>query len=323
MEKFKNVINRMRGGEDLGLDRSVASGRQNSINKDGTYNVERKTGKLFGNFQPYHWIITISWTRYLLVLISFYVIMNIAFASVYFIIGTQELSGILGNTAFEKWLSCFFFSAQTFTTVGFGGIHPTGIPANFVATLEAFIGLMTFALATGTLYGRFSKPVSKIQYSDKIIIAPFKGGTALQFMVANQLNSSLVEMEAKVILSWTDTEDVLKNGSNATRKFQQVALEVDKIAMFPFNWIINHPIDEESELYGKKFSEIQERDFEVFVLLKGFDDVFSQTIYSRKSYQIDSFIYGAKFKKPFYINSKGLTVLDLTQIGMYDEMVLE
>ncbi len=314
MSKIRNAIDRMRAGEDIGLDRSAQKGRQRTVNLDGSYNMERKTGRLLGNFNPYHWVITTSWTHYWLVVFGFYGVMNVLFATAYYFIGVDQLNGMQGNDAFTQWLYCFFFSAQSFTTVGYGGIHPVGKLANFVATFEAFTGLMTFALATGTLYGRFSKPVSRIKYSDKILIAPYKDITGMQFMVANELETTLMEMETRVNLSWMDEDEK----GIPVRRFQLGKLEFDKIAMFPTSWVINHPIDEESALFGKSLDEIKKMDFEVFVLLKGFDDVFSQTIYSRHSFIAEQFIYGAKFRRPFSINDKGKMVMDLTTVGDYD-----
>jgi inward rectifier potassium channel len=186
--------------------------------------------------------------------------------------------------------------------------------ANLVATLEAFTGLMTFALATGTLYGRFSKPVSRIKYSKNAIFAPYKDITGLQFMVANETSSSLMEMEARVSISWMEDDGT----GNMIRRFAQVPLEIDKIALFPTSWILNHPIDEESVLYGRSVEEIKRMDLEIYVLLKGFDDVFSQTIYNRHSYLVEDFIYGAKFRKPWLINDQGRIVMDLTKVGDYD-----
>lgn len=139
------------------------------------------------------------------------------------------------------------------------------------------------------------------------------------FMVANELDSSLVEMEARVIFSWNDTND----DNKLVRRFQQATLEIDKISMFPTSWVINHPIDEESIFYGRSPEDIARLEMEVFILLKGFDDVFSQTIYSRNSYTANQFVFGAKFRRPFHVNEKGKIVLDLTQVGVYDKVPME
>lgn len=325
MSIVRKAINRMRSGEDLGLDRNTGSGRQRTINPDGSYNMERKTGRLFGNFFLYHWLLTTSWTNYWLSVLGFYFVMNVLFATAYYITGVNTLNGMQGNDEFTKFVYCFFFSAQSFTTVGYGAINPITEFSNFIATIEAFTGLMTFALATGTLYGRFSKPVSRIKYSPNIIIAPFRDMTGMQFMIANELNTSLMEMEARVNLSWSEEDTDPQTGElngKTIRRFQQVKLEIDKIMMFPTNWVINHPIDEESALYGKTLQEIQQMDFEIYILIKGFDDVFSQTIYSRHSYMANQFVWGAKFKRPFHINDHGRMVMDLTKVGEYDKVDL-
>jgi inward rectifier potassium channel len=276
--------------------------------------MERVTGQLFGNFTLYHWLITTTWNRFWLVAFGFYGVMNIIFASIYYWLGIDSLSGMHGMDPMNHFLYSFFFSVQSFTTVGYGDIHPIGITSNFVATIEAFLGLMTFALATGTLYGRFSKPTHRIKYSENIIIAPYNDITGMQFMIANQLNSPLLEMEARINISWLEDDE---NGQ-PIRKFQQGKLQVDKISMFPTNWVINHPIDEESALYGKTLDDIHKADVEVFALIKGFEETFSQTIYSKQSYRADQFIYGAKFTRPFHLNANGRLIMDLTKVGNYD-----
>jgi inward rectifier potassium channel len=304
----------MKAGEDLGIDRTAHKGRQRTINEDGSYNMERRTGRLMGNFYLYHWLLTCPWRRYWLIVFGFYGIMNIIFACIYYAVGVDQLSGAQGSTPAIQLMHCFFFSAQSFTTVGYGGIYPVGRMANLVAVLEAFTGLMTFALATGTLYGRFSRPVSQIKYSKNVAIAPYKDITGMQFIVANEMSSSLMEMEARVNISWNEDDGT----GTMVRRFAQLKLEIDRIAMFPTSWTLNHPIDEESVLYARTPEELKKMDIEVYVLLKGFDDIFSQTIYSRHSYMADEFIYGAKFRRPWTINDQGKIVMDLTKVGDYD-----
>lgn len=318
MSVIKKMMDSMRPGEDIGLDSGARQGSQRTINPDGSYNLERITGRTFGNFYLYNWLITAPWSHYWIVAVIYYTVMNILFAIIYYMSGPGALSGIPPGSEWDIFLNCFFFSTQSFTTVGYGGIHPVGKFASGVAAIEAFTGLMTLALATGTLYWRFSKPVSRIKYSKNIVIAPFKNLTGMQFMIANESNATLMEMEARVNISWVEDEG---NGKKI-RRFSQANLEFDKITMFPTSWVINHPIDEESMLYGKSLEDIKRMNVEVFVLLKGFDDTFSQTIYNRQSFTADQFIYGAKFRRPFEINEKGKMVIDLTKVGEYDSMEL-
>src|SRR5205814_3126962 len=106
-----------------------------------------------------------SWPKFTLLVIASYTIVNTFFAVIYFLIGTQHLTNIEGATTWEKFLDAFFFSAQSLTTVGYGRVAPIGIAASSVASIESLVGLLGFALATGLLYGRFSRPTAKIVHS--------------------------------------------------------------------------------------------------------------------------------------------------------------
>ena len=312
MSKLRDRINQNRNKLDIGLDHSAEKGRQRTVNLDGSYNIKRITGETI-DFDLYHWLITTSWKHYWIVVFLFYGMVNVVFAFVYYALGIDSIGGIIHGDSLHNFLQCFFFSNETFTTVGYGGLHPTGIATSFVASLEAFLGLMSFALATGTLYGRFSKPKPRIKFSPNAIIAPFGDGTAFQFMIANLRNTNIMELEAIVNFSWVD-----KSEGDSYRRFKMLNLELSKIAMFPTNWKINHIIDEESPLYGMTLADILEKEIEAFITLKGFDETYSQTVYIRMSYTANDVIYGAKFQRPFYVGEDGQLIMDLRRVGSYD-----
>jgi len=294
--------------DDLGLDRGGQQGRQRTINLDGTYNMKR-IGEGSESFEIYHWLINTWWSHYWVAVFLFYGMVNGAFAFVYFSIGVEHFSGIIDGGVIKNLEQCFFFSVQTFTTVGYGGIHPTNMAANLVSSFEAFIGLMSFALATGTLYGRFSKANAKIKYSSNAIVTLFEGKPAIQFMIANVRSTNLMEMEATVSLSFIE---------NGQRSFKQLELQLNRIAMMPTSWTINHIINETSPAFGFSQEDIINKDVELFILMKGFDESFSQIIYSRHSYVAKEFIWGAKFESPFYIDETGLLVMNLDNVGKYN-----
>src|SRR5207237_10757152 len=109
----------------------------------------------------------------------------------------------------------FFFSAHTLTTVGYGSISPRGVEANILAAIEAMVGLMGFALATGLLFGRVSRPSARIGFSEKMLVAPYLDGASLQFRVVNQRANTLMELEAKVLLMTVENAQ-----GPATRKYK-------------------------------------------------------------------------------------------------------
>jgi inward rectifier potassium channel len=312
MSKIRDRINRNRNKLDIGLDHSAEQGRQRTVNLDGSFNIKRITGDTL-DFDLYHWLITTSWKHYWIVVFLFYGVVNGVFALAFYAIGIDSIGGIVHSDTLHDFLQCFFFSNETFTTVGYGGLHPTGVAASFVASLEAFLGLMSFALATGTLYGRFSKPRPRIKFGKNAVIAPFGEQTAFQFIIANQRNTNIMELEVIVNFSWVD-----KSNGDSYRRFKILNLELSKIAMFPTSWTINHVIDEESPMYGMTEKDFADREIEAFITLKGFDETYSQTVYIRMSYTAKDVIYGAKFQRPFYVGETGQLVMDLRKVGNYD-----
>lgn len=295
---------------DLGL--GTKTGSKRSLNRDGSFNVKRiGSGRLRG-FEIYHKLIHISWPRFFALLFLSYFAVNLVFAILYYFIGTEHLRGIEGSTSWERFLDTFFFSSQTLTTVGYGRISPVGSTSSSLAAIEAMLGLLGFALATGLLYGRFSKPESRILFSKKALISPFKGGKALMFRIANQRSNQLIEVQADLVISFK-TE-----GPN--REFFPAKLERNKINFFPLSWTLVHPIDEESPLRSLASEDYRSKEIEVFILIKAFEETFSQTVYSRHSYFCEEIIHGAKFISIIGIDDNGTRTLNVNDIDKYEEV---
>lgn len=302
---------------DLGLGSKETPQGQRIINSDGTFNLKRQGIPFLESFNFYHYLVTLTWPRFIMVVFSGYVIINAVFGLIYYLIGVENLTGITSPNSFERFLDAFFFSAQAFTTVGFGRVSPVSISANIIASLEALIGLLALALATGLLFGRFSRPVAKILFSKNAIIAPFKGMKAFQFRVANKHKSQLIDVEVTVMFSIL--EDV---GGTGVRKFYNLDLEYKKINFFPSVWTVNHPIDENSPLSTLNSDDFINGEAEIMILLKGFDDTFSQNVHSRFSYWSDEIVWGAKFNNIFGKDEDGAPIVELDRINEYNSVDL-
>ena len=159
---------RIRPTHDAGLGEKYLEESKRLINKDGSFNLKR-TGGMWKARNTYQWLISLSWPGFLGIVLLLYFIDNALFACGYLAIGIEQLSGV--NPEVGNFWSAFHFSTQTLTTVGYGALAPVGAGANMLAALEAFAGLTGFALVTGLLYGRFSKPSTKFLFSNNAIIA--------------------------------------------------------------------------------------------------------------------------------------------------------
>ena len=295
---------------DPGLTQKFTAPLRRTINKDGTFNVHRR-GTTWRDINGYLYLINMPWPGFFACVLVGYLVVNTLFALVYYALGPDQLQGGADSaTNMGHFLNAFFFSAQTLTTVGYGKISPAGTAANVVAALEAMTGLMGFALATGLLFGRVSRPSARIGYSDRMVIAPYLDGTSLQFRVVNKRTNTLMELEAKVMLMTVEGKP-----GNLKRDYRVLKLERHNVYFFPLTWTIVHPIDEHSPLYGKTADDLDRLQAEILILIKGFDDTFSQTVHSRYSYRYDEIVWGARFAPSFDVDEAGAIVLEVDQVG--------
>lgn len=286
------------------------------LNKDGTPNI-RKTGLgLLERYSWFHSMLAISGSRFFLIILVFYVVVNLLFTLLYYALGVEHLSGLDVHSELGKFVEAFFFSAQTFTTVGYGRISPVGFLTNAVAAFQALIGLLSFAVATGLMYGRFSRPTAYVRFADNALIAPYKEGTALMIRLSPFKNTTLTETQATLTLLITETE-----GEKPVNNFFILDLELSAVNALTLSWTLVHPIKEESPLYGFTDEDFKNTRGEIIVFIKAFDDMFSNTVVTRTSYTLQEFVYGAKFIPMFY-RDNDTTILDLAKLSSYEKIDL-
>jgi inward rectifier potassium channel len=296
---------------DLGFGTRVANmSEQRLLNRDGSFNTERRGLGLRASLSLYNSLLTMSWTGFAALLATAYLATNALFAVGYTMAGPGALNGPAGSAFEEQLLQGFFFSVQTLSTIGYGHIAPVGLYANLLVTLESMVGLFGLALATGLVFARFSRPTAKIVYSGNAIIAPYRGKTAFEFRIANQRKTQLIDLEARVMFS-----RMVNESGRLLRRFYPLTLERDKVMFFPLSWTIVHPIDEDSPFYGITKEECLAADAEVLVLLTGIDEDHSQTVHSRSSYKTDEIVWNAKFEDIFqYAPDHGPIGIDISRI---------
>ena len=280
---------------DLGFGSVVASeSRQRLLNRDGSFNVRREGLGWRAALSLYHTLLTLSWPRFLALAAALYAVINALFALAYLACGATALAGAAATGAAARFAEAFFFSVQTLSTVGYGHMVPVGLAANLVMAAESFVGLLTVALATGLAFARFSRPHARIVFSERAVIAPYRGITAFEFRIANRRRTQLNELSAKVVFARFDSGPAARR-----RHFDDLALERSRVAFFPLSWTLVHPIDERSPLFGLTREDLLASDAEFLILLTGVDETFSQTVHARSSYHAEEVVWNARFADIF------------------------
>lgn len=204
------------------------------------------------------------------------------------------------------------------TTVGYGHIAPVGYAASIVSAVESLIGLMAFALATGLLYGRFSRPVAKVRFSKKAVFAPYLDTNAFMFRIVNERSNQLIDLTVELTLSRLEK----KPDGTFYRRYYGLKLERGRVNFFPLSWTLVHPVTEDSPLFDCTAEQLAESDTEFLILLRGMDDTFSQTVHTRYSYRYEEIEWGRKFRPMFDGTENGLVTLNLDELDTMDVAAL-
>jgi inward rectifier potassium channel len=312
--KLKSMmLNQEENRKDLGFGTKITGDKSRLVNKDGTFNVRRVGHSFLNSINWYHRLITIGWLNFFGIVFLFYFLLNMIFASLYLIVGTEYLSGIQDEHQQAPFWEAFFFSAQTLTTVGYGRISPVGFWTNSIAALEALVGLLLIALATGLLYGRFSRSVPRIRFSKHMILAPYLDINGLMFRIIHERDSELIDIEVDLSLSCLET---LPSGAK-TRKYYSLELERSHLNFFPMSWTVVHPITEDSPLKSATQKTLKETDAEFLIMIRAIDETFMQQVHVRYSYNYEEMIWGARFQPIFDSAARGNISLRIEDIDKF------
>jgi len=297
--------------KDPGFGYSSSKNARSIINKNGSSNVVHINKKRsLDDF--YSFFIEISWSKFFLIILISYTLLNVLFGLVYTLIGIEEITKSTGSF-FSDFLNGFFFSAQTLTTVGYGGIAPHGIASNIIAAFEAMIGLLSFSFITGLLYGRFSKPKAAIKFSKNIILREFKDKRAIMFRLMNSRKTVMIEPKISVTLAITDPK-------TEKYKFYNLNLERDSIMYLPTVWTVVHEIDEKSPLFDLSNDKIASLTAELYLLLQYHEESFAQNVYQIHSYNFNEMEVNVKYKPSYGYDLDGFAVLNHDTLSEVEKM---
>ncbi|WP_122049288.1 ion channel [Asaia bogorensis] len=234
----------------------------------------------------YHHALTTSWPRFLGWSTIAYVAINLGFALLY-----RLCNAHINNTADLDMFSLFFFSVQTFSTVGYGVMAPTGHMANALVSVEALLGMMINALSTGVVFARFSRPRAQILFSHIGVISQRATPAALCIRLANSRKSAVLAMEAELSLS----QFVIGEGGYPTRIFTRLALLQSQVPELRFTETLVHPIDSASPLAILSVEQLDATYAEILVTVRGTDEATGQAVLLQHGYDHAKMIKGMRF----------------------------
>lgn len=305
-----NPISKQNNDTGFSTTGNVNGGR--FINRDGTFNLKKVGWPFWRRYSIYYRMITLPLWKFIAIILLFYFIINALFTLIYILIGSDQLTGMIARDGFQRFKEIYFFSTQTFTTVGYGRINPVGDGASLTAAIEAMTGLLSFAIATGLIYGRFARPRAHLAFSENAVIAPYRGKTALMFRFAcYKENHALTDVTVQVNLAM-----LIQENGQANYKYYDLNLERKKIESLPMNWTVVHPIDDQSPLLGLTAEDMAAADVELYVLVRGFNDVYSNTVLQRTSYTFNEIKLNKKFTHMYQETENG-TILELHKLNRF------
>lgn len=314
------INKQVKANNDTGFGTQTTSVGGRFINKDGSFNVKKQGLPFLRRISFYSYLLEFSWPKFLLLIVLFYLGINVVFTLLYLLVGLGELTGFHTQGYWGHVREVFYFSTQTFTTVGYGRLNPVADEADIIASTETMCGWLFFALVTGLMYGRFTRPRAYIAFSENALVSPFQNGTAVMFrMVPYKTLHLLTDTRVVVSLSLQVEED----GKKPEYRFYTLNLERSRVEMFSMNWTVVHPVTEDSPLFHFTKEDLAQSDAELYVQVSGFDPIFSSTVMARTSYTYKEFVWGARFR-PMYRESAddATTILELDKLNVFDQATL-
>jgi inward rectifier potassium channel len=310
MSVSKRINPYLRINEDTGFSNTGITNGGRFINRDGSFNLRKEGRPLWNRFSIYYTMLTAPLWKFLSIIFISFICINLLYTGIYYWIGASQFTGLLFHSGWGIFKELFFFSTQTFTTVGYGRVNPVGDFAGSVASIEAMSGFLSFALATGLIYGRFARPRAHLAFSDYAVIAPYRDKTALMFRFAcYKEHHALSDVTVQINLAM-----LIQENGQANYRYYDLPLERSKIESLPMNWTVVHPIDEQSPLLGFTKEDLQSADMELYVTVRGFNDVYSNTVQQRTSYTYQEIKMNRRFI-PMYQETERGTILELQKLN--------
>ena len=303
--------------KDLGFGSVVGGANERRLlERDGSFTSRREGFPALSYLNGYHSALTMTWPRFLGIALVLYGVLNALFAAMFLACGANALGGMSRAVMGGSFMRAFFFSVDTFATIGYGNVYPITAAANWIVTAESMVGILYVALLTGLVFSRFSRPTAALLFSKVAVVAPYQGKTGFMFRITNARSNQLMELEAKVQFTRLD--------GTGGRRYTQLKLERTRVVFFPLSWTIVHPIDEQSPLWELSYDDFVRTEAEFLILISGIDETFAQTVHARSSYKASELVVGKKFANLYNPVAKDGTIsIDISKLSDVEDAPID
>jgi inward rectifier potassium channel len=289
----------------------VGTGGPRMVQRDSTEGLLRVGLQEHWYRDLYHRLLTLSWWQFMLVSAVIYGVANAIFAGLYLL-----QVGSIANAAPGSFLDAFFFSVETFATVGYGVMAPATVYGNVVMTVETLVGLMTVALTTGVLFARVSRPTARVLFADVAVVNHYNGQPALMVRMGNARRSQIIQAE----VSLTMLRNEVTAEGQSMRRFYDLPLARARTPVFAMSYTAVHFIDEDSPLYGLDAQDLATHDIELLVTVNGLDETMGQQVHARASYLPAEVIFGHRYADMFGVTEDGRRAIDYARFHSVEKI---
>jgi inward rectifier potassium channel len=254
---------------------------------------------------PYHALLAIGWGPFLLGVLGYYLALNAVFGTFYAL-----RPGSVANLPPGRWDDAFFFSVETFGTVGYGAMAPQTPYGHLVATVEIFLGLLSTAVLTGLIFVRFARPRANMEFSRQITIAPHDGVPTLSLRLGNRRTGTIFHADASLTL--IRRHQTLEG--HVMWRVHDLPLMRSRVQALSLSWTLRHVIDAASPLHGLSCEQLTGMDAQLVVSITGTDATLAAPVHAVRAYEPTDLLWGFRFADVMTVDGRGRTRIELARL---------
>jgi len=249
----------------------------------------------------YHTLVNLRWRWLFAVIVAGYALVNCGFALLYML-----QPAAIENARASSFLDHFYFSVQTMATIGYGKMTPTTHLANALVSVEALLGMLAIAMATGLIFAKFARARPRVMFSSTCVVTTFDGRPTLMFRVGNERATQIVEAAITVAV----LRDERTVEGERVRRITELPLVRSRSAVFALSWQVMHPIDERSPFHDATPESLAAVGLELVVSLTGLEEVTGQTVHARHAYHWRDLRWSHRFADVITVAEDGSRTID-------------